>query len=309
MNLSKTIDVPSRKYGKYRVRSRLGLGGMAEVFLAEAEEPGGALFNVALKLMRAGQDTEAFAAEADLMGLLTHPNLVRRVEVGEAYGRLYIAMEALLGGDLKSLMDRYQSAEQDFPVAVALHVMMEVLKGLAYFHQAKTRTGMPLMLVHGDVNPANVFFSSEGEVKLGDFGVATSRRADIGPAEGIAAGKLRYLSPEQVRGEALAPASDLFAVGLMLHELVLGRHPFVADEMGERAALAAMRAAKLSVPDSVPPRVTAILKRALHPDPQQRYQTAGEFAGSLLHYALDEGLALQPSDMRHWLQGVLGQDG
>jgi serine/threonine-protein kinase len=281
---------------------------MAEVFLAEADDAGTPL-KVALKLMREGQDAEAFAAEADLMGLLTHPNLVRRLEVGEAFGRLYIAMEALLGGDLKGVAEQVQGEGKDFPPQVAFHVVGEVLKGLSYFHQAKTRTGMPLQLVHGDVNPANVFFGLGGEVKLGDFGVATSRRAAIGPGAGIAAGKLRYLSPEQVRGEALSPGSDLFTVGVMLYELLCGQHPFVTDEQDERAALSAMRAAKLNPPDDLPRPLIALLRRALHPNPEQRFQTAGEFAGAVLHYALDHGQGFSAQELRAWVRQQAGVPG
>ena len=277
---------------------------MAEVFLAEVREPDGTPAPVALKLMREGQDAEAFAAEADLMGLLEHPNLVQRLEVGEAFGRLFIAMEALLGGDLRGLVELHQTEGQEFPHAVSIHLAIQVLKGLSYFHQACSRTGMPLQLVHGDVNPANVFFGDTGEVKLGDFGVATSRRAAIGPGEGVAAGKLRYLSPEQVRGEVITPATDVFAVGVMLYELVVGRHPFVTDGMDERAALTAMRQAKLSIPDTLQRLLATLLKRALAAEPRDRIQTAGELAGGLLHYALDHGQELQPRQIQHWLEGL-----
>jgi len=304
LNPPRIIEIPSHRYGLYRVRSRLGVGGMAEVFLAEIREPDGSPAPVALKLMREGQDAGAFAAEADLMGLLEHPNLVQRLEVGEAYGRLYIAMEALLGGDLRGLVELHQTEGYDFPHAVSVHLAIEVLKGLSYFHQASSRTGVPLQLVHGDVNPANVFFGDTGEVKLGDFGVATSRRAAIGPEAGIAAGKLRYFAPEQTRGETVTPATDVFAVGVMLYELVVGRHPFLTDGMDERSIILAMRQAKLTLPDDVPKLLASVLKRALIAEPRERIQTAGEFAGGLLHYALDHGQALQPRQIQNWLEGL-----
>ena len=306
MEGKKPIEVPSRRFGKYLLRSRLGAGGMAEVFLAEAIDEQGDQLNVALKLMRSGMSEEAFADEADLMGLLRHQNLVQRLEVGEAFGRPYIAMEFLIGGDLREVMNAHRQQMKGFPTAMGVHVTLEVLKGLSYFHTAKTRAGQPLNLIHSDVNPANVFFSGTGEVKLGDFGVATSDRANIGPGEGIAAGKLSYLSPEQTRGEKLTPASDLWAVGVMLHELVVGFHPFAKEGASEQAIMAAIRSSKLQVPDYVDKPLAAVIARALATDTKLRYRTAGEFAGNLLTYGLDNAISQTDGQVQEWLESVLG---
>src|SRR5262245_8283527 len=246
---------------------------MAEVFLADAIDVDGNQIEVALKLMKKGMNAEAFNDEADLMGLLDHPNLVGRYEVGEAFGRPYIAMEYLIGGDLRAVMDAHRRMMRDFPVSMGVHCCLEVLKGLAYFHQAKTKSGAPMHLIHSDVNPSNVFFSGEGEVKLGDFGVATSARANIGPEEGVAAGKLSYLSPEQTRGEKLTPGSDVFAVGVMLHEMVVGFHPFQKDGASQDQVMAAIRAGRLAIPDYVDRPLAAIVAKALTPDLRQRYVT------------------------------------
>lgn len=303
----KKVEIPSRRYGRYTVRSLLGEGGMAEVFLAEAVDPRGDQLRVALKLMRKGVPTEMFADEADLMGLLDHPNLVRRLEVGEAFGRPYIAMEYLVGGDLGGVIEEHREQGLDIHPALAVHVCIEVLRALAYFHQARTRSGRPLGLVHGDVNPPNIFFSAEGEVKLGDFGVAKARGMDIGPGDGVSAGKLRYMSPEQTRGEPLAPASDIFAVGIMLHELLLGTHPFFRPgETDETRLTASLRSAKLSLPDTMDRQLASILRKALPADPGNRYRTAGEFAGALFTWALDTDSARKPRDVQDWLQGMMG---
>jgi len=306
MEPAKTIEIPSQRYGRYRVRSRLGAGGMAEVFLAEAVDENGDQVNIALKLMKQGSSQEAFADEADLMGLLSHPNLTKRLEVGEAFGRPFIAMEFLVGGDLREVMAAHRLKALELPVPMAVHVLIEVLKGLAYFHQATTRTGTALGLVHGDVNPANVFFSEAGEVKLGDFGVAKGHQGTVGPAEGVAAGKLHYLSPEQTRGEPMGPPSDLFSVGVMLHELVVGYHPFQVKGADPPSVMAAIRSAKLTLPSYVDRPIAAILARALAPDLKVRYRTAGEFAGDLFRYTLDAGLGRSPRDVQLWLEDVLG---
>ncbi len=112
---SKTVELPSRRYGRYIVRSRLGEGGMAEVFLAEAIPPRGHQFPVALKLLRKDVPLEAFADEADLMGLLDHPNLVRKLESGQAFGRPFIAMEFLVGGDLQRLIEAHETLKRQHP--------------------------------------------------------------------------------------------------------------------------------------------------------------------------------------------------
>ncbi len=307
MQAGKVVEIPSPRFGKYLVRSRLGAGGMAEVFLAEVVDEAGDQVNVALKLMRQGVSQEAFADEADLMGMLSHPNLVRRLEVGQAFGRPFIAMEFLIGGDLRSVMDAHTRQPKDFPLDMGVHVVLEVLKALSYFHQARTRSGTALHLVHGDVNPSNVFFSGSGEVKLGDFGVAKSRSANIGPGEGVTAGKLHYLSPEQTRGESLGPASDLFAVGVILHELVVGFHPFrTKADRDEKAVMAAIRAARLSLPEYVDKPMVAILRRALSADVGNRFRTAGEFAGALFGYTLDHGMTRSREEIQEWLESVLG---
>lgn len=307
MTQPSSVEVPSRLYGKYVVRSRVGLGGMAEVFLAEAVDANGDQISVALKLMRKGMSEEKFGDEVDLMGLLSHPNLVRMVEHGHAFGRPYMALEFLFGGDLKGVMDAHRRQMKGFPLGAGLHVLIEVLKALAYVHNATTKTGAPLNLVHGDVNPANVFFSGDGDVKLGDFGVASSSHVDIGPGEGVAAGKLSYLSPEQTRGEQLTPASDLWAVGVMLHELVVGYHPFQQDEgTPEAQVMALIRAPKLQIPDYVDKPLAAIIQRALTPDLRVRFRTAGEFAGPLFAYALDKNLLPTPRQTQEWLHQTVG---
>jgi serine/threonine protein kinase len=300
------VEVPSRRFGHYLLRTRLGTGGMAEVFLADAVDVRGQPFSVALKLMRRDVPAEVFADEADLMGLLEHPNLVQRLEVGEAFGRPFIAMELLVGGDLGGLMRALHQQRLPFPPDMAVHVGIEVLRGLAYFHQARTRSGRPLGLVHGDVNPANIFFSGDGDVKLGDFGVAKAHGADIGPADGVAAGKLHYLSPEQTRGEPLTPASDVFALGIVLHELLVGTHPFQRESTDVHVVMAAIRAARLHLPFTMDRTLAAILRKALAPDVASRYRTAGELAGALLTWSLDTGHGPTRTDVRRWLAEVLG---
>ncbi|MCA2980537.1 MAG: protein kinase, partial [Myxococcaceae bacterium] len=142
--------------------------------------------------------------------------------------------------------------------------------------------------------------------KLGDFGVASSGHIDIGPGEGIAAGKLSYLSPEQISGQPLTPASDLWATGVMLHELVVGYHPFQDEGADEQVVMNRIRAAKLSIPDYVDKPLALIIQKALTPDLRQRYRSAGEFAGPLFAWALDRNQLPTNRQVQEWLESVLG---
>lgn len=280
---------------------------MADVFRADAVGEHAPPQPVALKVARASASTDAFTDEADLMGLLEHPNLVRRLETGYTQSKPFIAMEYLAGGDLLHLFTAHREKGRPFPTALALHIAIEVLKGLAYLHQARTRTGAPLALTHGDVSPSNVLFSLEGEVKLGDFGVARSASRDLGPKATLTLGKLRYLPPERLYGEVMSPRGDLFSVGVLLYEMVAGTHPFLTSTLDHAELVSAMRAAKLKPPATMSKAMVAIFKRALTPNPKDRFQTAGELAGTLLQVALDAGLQISTPDVRAHLWDVHGR--
>lgn len=296
------IEVPSRRFGHYVVSRRLGQGGQAEVFYAEAQH---GEVRAALKLARPGAPKDALADEADLMWMLSHPNLVSLLEYGMTHGRPYIAMEYLVGGDLAALMAAYRRAMKPFPMALGVHVCLEVLKGLSSFHATKSNAGAPLHLVHGDVNPANVYFGGDGAVKLGDFGVASSSHPALESQPGVVHGKLSYLSPEQTRGEPLTAATDVWAVGVMLFETVVGFHPFQAEGASDEQVMSAIRSAKLNFPAFLDKPLQVILKGALTNDVRNRFKTAGELAGPLFGYALDEGLTMTPTQVCDELQSVL----
>ncbi|MBS2028766.1 MAG: serine/threonine protein kinase [Deltaproteobacteria bacterium] len=301
-------EIPSRRYGKYVLRGKIGEGGMAEIFRADVVE-GDILTTVALKLLKANQPprvSDLFFAEADLMGLLTHPNLVKRLEVGSLGERLFIAMEDLYGGDLNALLDflKAQTPPERLSPGAAFYICLQVLHGLAYFHQARSSTGQDLGLVHGDINPANVLLSAYGEVKLCDFGVASIPGVAAGLEEGTAAGKLHYLSPEQVHGIKLTASSDLFSVVTMLFFLLFGELPFNGPT--EDDVLDRIKAAKFKLPAGADSELARIFKKGLSKSVKDRYLTAGELAGELLAYQLDHGLHFNQRNMQELLDRVLG---
>lgn len=302
--------VPSTRFGAYTVIRRLGEGGMAVVFLAEAIDERGGVLPVVLKFMKPkaaapGVDpNELFAIEGDVMGLVRHPSLVRLYEVGKYGDDLFLAMEHCPGGDLESLQSALRRRNRPFPRAIALQIGIDLLKGLAHLHQAQSARGTSLGLVHGDVNPANIFISlGESQPKLGDFGVTSSSAVAGGLPAGMAGGKLHYLSPEQAQGQTLLPQSDLFAVGVVMFELLFGRWPF--DGESQREIIDRICAGRYVLPRGTPPELSRIFEKALAAHPRSRFAGAGAFAGDLLRFQLDFGLQEMPGALRKLTEEVL----
>lgn len=283
---------------------------MAVVYLAETVDESGNLLPVALKFMKPrtldGVDaSELFATEGDVMGLLRHPSLVNFYEVGKQGETLYFAMEYCPGGDLEALIAALRAQQRPFPPSIALQIGLDLLRALAYVHQAQGVRGTCLGLIHGDINPANIFLSlDESRPKLADFGVVSSAALGGGLPEGMAAGKLHYLSPEQAQGKPLTPQSDLFAMGVVMFELLLGRRPF--DGPSSEAILDRIGAGRIDMPPDVSAGLRAVFEKALAKNPKNRFPTAGAFAAELLRYQLDSGLQERPLALRELTEEALG---
>ena len=157
-----------------------------------------------------------------MQGWLAHANLVRVLGHGEADGRPFLAMELVDGPSLAELLRALARAGRPCPPPVALFVGSELLRGLAYVHEATDETGPSLRIVHRDVNPPNVLLEHGGRVRLGDFGIARSSGRETRTQTGVIKGKLRYLAPEQVTGSHLDARTDVYAAGLVLWELLAG---------------------------------------------------------------------------------------
>ncbi|HEX9288019.1 MAG TPA: serine/threonine-protein kinase [Anaeromyxobacteraceae bacterium] len=271
------------RIGGYEIEARIGRGGMAEVF--RGREVGGprAGAPVAVKrllpaLAADPAQVALFAREASLAAQLRHPRIVEVLAAGVEAGAPYIVMEYVDGRDLARLLAACNARGILLPLDFALYAAHAVAEALRYAHGARDASGRPLGVVHCDVSPSNVFVSHAGEVKLGDFGVARA----AGDARGRAAfGKVRYLAPEQLRGELVGPRADVFGLGAVLFELLTGRPAFPggdADEVATRI-LAGPRRPPSADRRDVPPEVDAIVLRAL--SPEGRYPDAGAFADEL----------------------------
>ncbi|MDH5493063.1 MAG: serine/threonine protein kinase, partial [Myxococcales bacterium] len=209
-------------FGEYRLIRRLGVGGMAEAFVAERDRPGGVVQRVCLKrILPAHGDNPDFRAmfveEARLAASLRHSNVVGVIDFGEVQGVHFLALELVEGADLRAI--RRDQGEVRLGPELTAQIITEVATGLDYAHRRGS-------LVHRDVSPSNVLISYEGEVKLSDFGIAKATSGAT--SSGLIKGKVPYMAPEQARAEGLDGRADLFSLGVMMHELLCGRRPFAA---------------------------------------------------------------------------------
>lgn len=220
--------------GKYFLHERLGAGGMAEVFRATYSPEGGFEKVVAIKrILPAYAEDEDFVTlfrrEAELGSLLNHPNIVQVLDVGRFGDTFFMAMEHIEGLSLRELLKNHGP----LPPAVVAYIGAELAEALDYVHRRTSNEGLPLNLVHRDVNPPNILLSRIGEVKLGDFGVARAAiHVRLTQADRVR-GKLGYLAPEQARGQAFDGRADLFALGLTLHEALTGRRVFQGEDASD----------------------------------------------------------------------------
>lgn len=285
-----------RPYGTYLLLERLGAGGMSEVDLARrAVGEGGFVRFIVIKRIRASnqideQYVRMFQDEARINAELSHENIAQVYDFGREGDEFYMAMEYVPGLDLRAVQIALAQRGKLLPVRIALTVLVGVLRALQYAHTRVDQLGRPMNIVHRDVNPRNVMLSVNGEVKLIDFGVA--KAADrLEKTEGnTMKGKFAYMAPEQIQGDgAIDGRADVFAVALVLHELLTGRSPFAG--LTEVQILHRILSGKIpELPDTIDHPDVALLRRiharGLAVRPEERYASADAFRADL-EVALD----------------------
>jgi serine/threonine-protein kinase len=217
----------------YRILGRWAAGGMADLYLARQRAGAGFDKVVALKLIREGMSAdddlrEMFLAEARIAALLSHPGIVQTFDAGEIAGRAYMAMEFIDGEPLNRFHRAVIRRRGSLAAPLAVCIARDVAAALDYAHHLRDLAGKPLGLVHRDVSPANIMLSFGGTVKLLDFGVAKVETPGQQTHAGVIKGKLGYIAPEQLRGERVDARADVYAVGLVLWQLLTGRRAFDA---------------------------------------------------------------------------------
>jgi serine/threonine protein kinase len=292
-----------RPYGSYVLLERLGSGGMSEVDLARRIVDDGSFVRFAvIKRIKADRTQDAsfvrmFKDEARITSELHHENIGSVYDFGKVGDEYYLALEYVPGIDCRHLVNVLRERGQRVPVRVALKIVADVLGALQYAHFKKDTFGRPMGIVHRDVNPRNVMLSIRGEVKLIDFGVAKATDRLERTRTDHVKGKFAYMAPEQISGQSVDHRTDLYAVGLMLHELLTGVSPFTG--LNQVQILHRMVNATIEPLPPVPEvKDDSALRRAhdkaLAGNPDARYSTAAEFAADLR--AVAEPMGGLPTD-------------
>lgn len=263
--------------GRYRIDKVIGVGGMGVVYRAHDEQLGA---DVAIKTLRPERRLDAAAIERFRQEILiarkvTHPKVVRMHDIGQDGDTFFLTMDLVVGVTLRERL-----ADGPLKLAVALGIARDAAEALAAAHEGG--------VAHRDLKPANILIDEGGVARLTDFGVARAIGGDVLTVEGAVAGTPDYLAPEQIRGEPVDGRTDIFALGLVLHEMLTGAVPLRGDTLVETAARrAAGRADPLPKLAVVPGKVRRIVARCLEPLPEDRYQSATELAADLARGAAD----------------------
>jgi serine/threonine protein kinase len=305
-----------RRFGPYVLVKPLARGGMGALYLALRGQAGMdklCVVKTALPHLADRSYLQRFRDEAKVVVRLSHGNLVTVFDAGEARNEMFLAMDFVEGKDLRAVWNRCAQKGTAFPIPVAVHLVKELARGLAYAHSFEG-----LHLVHRDVSPPNVLISYSGEVKLTDFGLATSTLKLEKTAPGVIYGKVSYMSPEQARGEALDGRTDIYSAGVMLWEMLTGRQMFPpggrdpAGTESEDDLLERVRRPQIVPPSQrtsrVPVELDAICARALAVDPAARYQTGEELRSELAAFLAKTAPATDGEQVARFLRDLFGND-
>jgi eukaryotic-like serine/threonine-protein kinase len=274
--------------GRYEVLGRLAMGGMAEILLARLLGPSGFERPLVLKrilphLAEQQSFVQMFMDEARLAAQIHQRNVVQVHELGRDAKNLYLVMEYLEGENVAGLIRRTIVANRELSPVISAYIIAEACAGLHAAHELTDAAGRPLQLVHRDVSPQNIFVTYSGGVKVLDFGIAKAADRASHTEVGELRGKFDYMSPEQCRGRPLDRRSDIFALGIVLYEMITRKRLFKRESRA--ATLDAVRCDPILAPSRLvpcPPAVERVVMKALHRPPEHRHQTAAEMRRELM---------------------------
>ena len=306
-----------RIVGRYALYQAIASGGMATVFLGRLLGPVGFSRTVAIKRLHAQFASDPkfvsmFLDEAKLAARIRHPNVVPTLDVVATQGELFLVLEYVHGESLGRLMRTAAEQEAPIPVPIVVAILSGALQGLDAAHEAKTERGVPLKLVHRDISPQNILIGRDGQARILDFGVARASVRLHTTQAGEVKGKIAYMPPEQLHGEEVGPATDVYAAAVVLWEALTGRRLFRAS--GDGALVVEVLEAKVEPPshslaadgDDARARLAepldAIVMRGLERSKDKRWQTARDFARAL-EAAVAPATVAQVSD---WIEKVAG---
>jgi serine/threonine protein kinase len=280
----------------YDLVRKIAAGGMGIVY--EGFQLGAGKFRkrVAIKLIREEYSAipefqNNFIGEARLVADLIHTNIVQTYHLGQINGQYFMVMEYVRGVNLEQFLDSHLRQKRAIPVDLCAFIASRIARGLAYAHQKRDAEGRPLGIVHRDIGPKNVMVAYEGDVKLTDFGIAKALDLMYNVEGEVIAGKDEYLSPEQASCAITDARADLFPLGILLSELLLGQNIFrdTSSAQTRRNILTKPIPRFGSLRSDIDERLEAILQKALTRDRDQRYQTADAILNDLEVYLYSDG--------------------
>jgi hypothetical protein len=302
-------------FGKYLLLDRVNVGGMAEVWRGKQFAGDGTDRIVAIKriLPNIAEDEEfitMFIDEAKISVQLTHENICQLFDLGNTSGSYFIAMEYIPGKDLRAIFDRAKKANEPPPVPMVAYAVSRMSAGLDHAHRKKDLQGNDLNIVHRDISPQNCLVSFEGMIKVIDFGIAKAANKASRTQAGILKGKFGYMAPEQILGGDIDRRADIFAIGVVLWEMLTNQRLFVGDS--DFAVLEKVRKADVPAPSKHNPRVPAELDRitlkALSRDIHTRYQFASDLADDLDAFLQRTGSLFGPKEMAGYMRTLFAEE-
>jgi serine/threonine-protein kinase len=300
-----------QRLGEYELLALLAVGGTAEIYLARIGGEAGFEKYVVVKslLDHLADDAEfvkMFLDEARLGAQLAHSNIVQTLELGEHQGRYFMAMEYLAGMSLAQLARKTQERVPGgyMPVDLVLGLAAQACAGLHYAHRKGAADGTPLNLIHRDISPQNLVVSFDGVLKIVDFGIAKADVRDTHTRSGTIKGKFAYMSPEQCLAKPIDSRTDIFALGVICHELLTARRLFKRSTTFE--TYEAILKGDVPTPSSINPRLDATLDelvmKALAYDKEKRYESAEDFGQALLTVLHRRGTSISASDVASYYE-------
>ena len=275
----------AEKFGKYLLLEKVAVGGMAEVYLAKSSGANGVNKFVAIKriLPQFSNNPEfisMFKEEAKVAINLSHSNIVSIYDFGIEQDQFFIVMEYVEGRNLRQIINEMKKSNKSFSLDQAVYMIKEAAAGLNHAHRCTdSQSGKPLNITHRDMSPQNIMVSFEGETKVIDFGIAKAESENEATKAGTLKGKFSYMSPEQSEGYPIDPRTDVFALGIILWELLANDRLFTGSNEG--AILRKVRDCQIpairKINPLVPQELERIVMKALAKDKNVRYQTAANF--------------------------------
>jgi eukaryotic-like serine/threonine-protein kinase len=300
------VTAPPEEFGAYRVFEQLGGGGMATVHRAQRHDGAGppvALKRLHPQLAQVDEFVNAFLDEAKLASLLQHDHIARTYDYGKVDDTYFIAMELVRGPTVSQLMQSCWAAKREIPLPIGMFIIIQLLDALEYAHHL-TENGKALEIIHRDVTPSNVIVSTSGITKLIDFGIAKAASSSVRTKTGFIKGKFAYVAPEYIAGKIDARV-DLFAAGIIAHEMLAGRKLFQVENDFE--TLKRVQSLAIEAPSKWNPKVPAalddIVMTSLRRNPDERWARASAMRNAFATVAKE---LPKPAQVARWLEECTG---